>query len=343
MKSSSGPLALASILTLSLCVAGCSRRSRDAAGDGESEGSRRCGGLPPLARKTTYTVGFVPIYEPNNPWGITNTNDMIIEARKRGYKLAFSPFTGDAAEQVARMRALIDTKVDAIILRPMDATVLAASVVAARDACIPVFTENRFVDGKQAVAGADYVTGIGADPVVQGQMVADWLINATRGSATIIEIEGSPGSSSAIGRKEGFDSRVARQPGMKIVASQHANFLRAMGHDVAKQLLRDNPTANAIYAHGDIMALGALSAVQEIGKVPGKDVTIVSIDGLKEAVEHVIDGSIAAILFNDPRLAAISLDTIEKYAAGQAIAPRITIQGHMIDAANARAMLAETF
>jgi ribose transport system substrate-binding protein len=116
-----------------------------------------------------------------------------------------------------------------------------------------------------------------------------------------------------------------------------------MGHDVAKQLLNENPAANVIYAHGDIMALGALAALRELGKVPGRDVLIVSIDGLKEAVEHIIDGTIAATEFNDPKLAAISFDTMERYAAGQTIAPRIIIKGHMIDRSNAKALMSETF
>jgi ABC-type sugar transport system substrate-binding protein len=302
-----------------------------------------CATVPPLPHKATYTIGFVPIYEPNNPWGVTNTNDVITEAGKRGYKLVYSPFIGDVSEQIERMRALVDARVDAILLRPMDAAALAPSVVAARKACVPVFTENRFVDSNQASPGADYVTGVGADPVFQGRMVADWLITATGGKATILEIEGPSGSSSAIGRKQGFDDQIATQPGMTIVASRAGDFERAKARIVARQLLSENPAISAIYAHADIMALGALSAVQDVGKTPGKDVTIVSIDGLKEAVQDIVEGKIAAVEFNDPRLASASFDAIEHYAAGQPIAPRLIVRGHIIDRTNAAALMGETF
>jgi ribose transport system substrate-binding protein len=298
--------------------------------------------VPPIAQKPTNTVGFVPMYEPTNPWTTVNTNDIVSEADKRGYKLLYEPLTkSDPGEQIARMQSLIDARVDAIILRPVDAKALAPSIVAARRACIAVFTENRFVDPSQATPGRDYVTGIGADPIFQGQLMASWLIMAKHGKASILELEGTPGSSSAAGRKEGFDAQIATQPRMRIVASQSANFDRSLGHDVAKQLLVKHPDANVIYSHNDAMALGALSAIKEVGKAPGKDVIIVSVDGVKEAVQHVIDGSIAATAYNDPKFGWIAFDTIEKYRTGQAIPPKIVIRGPIIDSSNAASMIAE--
>jgi len=331
---------------LVLCLSGgCSRsQAQGPPPDAGGPRSKECSELPPPVRTETFKVGFVPIYEPGNPWGVTNTNEMVAEARKLGYTLQYTPLAkGDVPEQIERMQGLIDARVDAIILRPMDATALAPSVVAARKACIPVFTENRFLDATLAVPGVDYVTGIGADPAVQGQLIADWLIRATNGKASILEIEGTSGSSSAIGRKKGFDQQIAAQPGMKIVASESGKFDRVAGHDVTKRLLSRFPRANAIFTHNDGMALGALAAVEEAGKVPGKDVLIVSVDGVKEAVQRVIAGSIAAIEFNDPRFGAITFQTIEKYRASQAVPSKIVTRGPIIDSTNAAAMLSEAF
>jgi ABC-type sugar transport system substrate-binding protein len=336
---------LPSALAWCFCLlVGCNRSAAEKSAE-ERDDARavECATVPSLPRKATYTIGFVPIYEPNNPWGITNTNDVITEAGKRGYKLAYSPFIGDVSEQIVRMHALVDARVDAILLRPMDAAALAPSVVAARNACVPVFTENRFVDSNQASPGKDYVTGVGADPELQGRMLAEWLITAIGGKATIVEIEGTSGSSSAIGRKKGFDAQIATQQGMKVIASEAGDFERAKARSVVRRLLAENPGVNAIYAHADIMALGALAAVEELGKVPGKDVTIVSIDGLKEAVQKVLEGKIAAVEFNDPRLAARAFDAIESYVSGQPLPARIIVPGHIIDRANAAALMAETF
>jgi ABC-type sugar transport system substrate-binding protein len=321
---------------------GCSKSN---ATENPSVGSvsalQECEGLPPPVRKDTYTVGFLTVYEPTNPYTVANTNDMVAEAQKRGYKLVFAPpTTPDVKEQVARMQALVAAKVDAIIARPLPD--LAANVVDARKACIPVFTEGRAV-GPAAVAGKDFVTHIGTDAVIQGQTIATWLIKNRSKGASIIELEGTTGSSPAIGRKKGFDEQIATEPNMKIVASKSGNFDRTVGHDVALQLLKEHPKADVVFAHNDYMALGALAAVKESGKIPGKDIIIISIDGLNEAVRHVLDGTIAAVEFNDPKLGAVSFDTMEKYAARQMIPPKIVVRGPIIDSTNAPTMIAEAF
>jgi ribose transport system substrate-binding protein len=130
---------------------------------------------------------------------------------------------------------------------------------------------------------------------------------------------------------------------MRIVASQAGDFERSTGHSVTKQLLAQYPTATVIFTHNDTMALGALDAVKELKKVPGKDVMIVSVDGLKEVVQHIADGTIAATAFNSPRFGAISFQTLEKYAEGVVPPPKIILKGPVIDKTNAAAMVSEAF
>jgi ribose transport system substrate-binding protein len=303
-----------------------------------------CASLPPLAQKSKYTVGFVQVFEVGNPWRTTNTDDMVAEAQSRGYTMMYNPpTTADAQEQVARMQALIDAKVDAIILCPADAAVLAPTVVAARKACIPVFTENRLLNPMLAIPGTDYVTGIGGDPVVQGQLIADWLITTTNGQANVIEIEGTTGSSSAVGRKMGFATEIASHSGMTVLDSQSGMFTQQGGHDVAKALIMANPTANAVFTHNDLMALGAIQAIQELGKDPAKDFTIVSIDGSMAGTQAIIGGTFGATEVNNPRFGKITFDTIEQYAAGMTIPGRIITKGQIVDKTNAMGYLPMAF
>jgi galactofuranose transport system substrate-binding protein len=332
----------ASVAIFLFAASGCGKSGSESHVERTAAPEQGCRDLPPLAPKASYTVGFVQMYEPTNPYTLANTADMVAEAAKRAYRLVYTPpAKADIADMTARTRALIAAHVDAIVMRPLAA--LGPMATEARNACIPVFTEGRMLDPAGAVPGHDYVTHIGTDSVIQGQLIADWLIKATHSRANIVELEGTAGASPTLGRKKGFDRQISTQPGMTIVASESGDFDRTTGHDVAKKLMAQYPAANVIYAHNDYMALGALDAVRELGKAPGKDVLIVSIDGLKEAVQDVVDGSIAAIEFNDPKLAAISLDTMEKYASGQPISAKITIRGPVIDHANAAEMMAEAF
>jgi ribose transport system substrate-binding protein len=216
-------------------------------------------------------------------------------------------------------------------------------VVAARKACIPVFIEDRAVDTDIAVPGEDYVTNIGSDFRREGELVAQWLIEATHGQAKIIEIEGTVGSSPGVQRKQGFDSLIAKEAGMSILVSQSADFNRATGHDVALTLLQQYPKATVVYAHNDEMALGVIAAVEELGKVPGKDIMIVSIDGEKEAIQAIIDGKIAAVIECNPKFGPISFATMDKYAAGETIPLVLKNTDRVFDINNAADYLPEAF
>ena len=93
----------------------------------------------------------------------------------------------------------------------------------------------------------------------------------------------------------------AKAPGMVILASQSGDFDRDKGRQVAETLLQAHPDATIVYAHNDEMALGAITAIEAAGKVPGKDILVVSIDGEKDAVQAIIDGKLGATCECNPR------------------------------------------
>ena len=327
-------------LAFGLGASGCS-------GDDDSTArtsSAVCEDLPPLELKDTYRVGFAQLWEDHGPWRDANTASMKDEAEKRGFELMFDPGTkSDPAEQVARMQALIDAKVDAIFIAPHDETVLAPSVVAARRACIPTFIVDRAVDPTIAVPGTDYVSYLGSDFRKEGEKAADWLIAATKGEAKIIELEGTVGSSPGVLRKQGFDERIKSEAGMEILVSESADFNEVKGYEATLRLMKQYPSANVIYSHNDAMSFGVITALEELGKVPGSDVMIVSIDGTKEATQNVIDGKIACVVECNPKFGPIAFDTMLSYARGEKVPLRVDNVDRTFDAENAADYLPEAF
>ena len=81
---------------------------------------------------------------------------------------------------------------------------------------------------------------------------------------------------------------------MVILASQSGDFARDKGRQVAETLLQAHPDATIVYAHNDEMALGAIAAIEAAGKIPGKDILVVSIDGEKDGLQAIIDGKMGA-------------------------------------------------
>lgn len=297
---------------------------------------------PPLKNKDTYKVGFAQT-ESNNPWRLAQTASMQEEAKKRGWQLVYTDAASSAAKQVADVNSMIAQGVDLIFLAPREEKPLIPAIKAAKNAGIPVILLDRNVDASLAKAGEDYVTFIGSNFIEEGQRVADWLVKNANGKTTIIELEGTTGSSPANDRKKGFDEVIAKNPGFKVVASQTGDFARDKGRQVAETLLQAHPDANVIYAHNDEMAIGAISAIEAAGKVPGKDILVLSIDGGKEAVQAVVDGKIAAVVECNPRFGPKAFDTAVAYANGEKIPDKLINPDQFYDASNAKELLSTAY
>ncbi|TCL68238.1 ABC transporter substrate-binding protein [Rhizobium sp. BK251] len=298
--------------------------------------------VPALKQKDKYKVGFAQT-ESNNPWRIAQTASMKAEAEKHGYQLVYTDAAGSAAKQVADVNSMIAQGVDVIFLAPREEKPLIPAVMAAKKAGIPVILLDRSVDPSLAKAGQDYLTFIGSDFILEGQRVAEWLAKNANGKTKIIELEGTTGSSPANDRKKGFDDTIKAAGGFEIVASQSGDFARDKGRQVAEALLQAHPDADIIYAHNDEMAIGAISAIEAAGKVPGKDILVLSIDGGKEAVQAVVDGKIAAVVECNPRFGPKAFETMARYAKGEKIEPKLINDDKFYDSSNAKDELANAY
>lgn len=309
----------AALILLLLVVAGCAKRD---------EG------------KTV--VGFSQM-ENNNPWRIAQTESMRAEAERRSdeYELVVTDAQGQTAKQVSDVEDLIARRVDVILLAPREFEGLAPALQAAKRANIPVILVDREARG---TAGEDYVTFLGSNFVEQGQRAAEWLIEQTGGKARIVELTGTPGSSVARDRARGFQEVIEQHPGMRIVASQTGDFSRATAQRVMENLVQSiGHEIDAVYAHNDEMALGAIQALKAAGIEPGEDVIVVSIDGQRAALESILAGDLGATVESNPRFGPIAFETIQRHLAGDSIPPKILIEDRFFDSGNAREYLDEAY
>lgn len=315
---------------------------------------------PPLEQKDTYKVGFSQV-EMNNPWRTAQTASMQEEAEKLGHELVYTDAGGSEAKQIADVDSMIAQQVDLIFLAPRSEKPLAQAVLKAKDAGIPVILLDRDVDHTIAEPGEDYVCFIGSNFIQEGARAAEWLARTMNGSAMIIELEGTTGSSPAIDRQKGFRDYIAGTfepvddsgtpaavpaggfPDMTIVASQTGDFARDKGRTVFETLYQANPDANAVYAHNDEMALGAIAALEAAGKVPGVDVIIVSVDGSRDALQAIIDGKLGATVECNPRFGPKAFETMAQYAAGEEIPVTIINPDRFFDATNAEEFIDEAY
>jgi ribose transport system substrate-binding protein len=288
----------------------------------------------------TFVVGFSQM-ESDNPWRLAETKSLKDEAAKRGIQLVVTDAQGQTAKQVADVEDLIARHVNVILLAPREYEGLAPALQAAKAAKIPVVLVDREAAG---TAGVDYVTLLASNFVEQGRRAGEWLAAQTNGTANIVELSGTPGASVAADRAKGFRDAIAKHPGMKIVASQTGNFSRATAQGVMQNIAQSlGKSINAVYAHNDEMALGAVQALAAAGLKPGTDVRVVSVDGERAALEAVDRGELGATVESNPRFGPLAFDTIDKLRRGEKLPPKILITDRFFDKANAKQFIADAY
>ena len=279
--------------------------------------------------KKKLVVGFSQIGA-ESAWRTANTSSIKDEAKKRGIELKFADAQQKQENQIKAIRSFIAQGVDVIAFSPVVETGWEPVLKEAKKAKIPVILSDRSVEVSDPSL---YTTFIGSDFVEEGRRAGKWLAEKTGGKAKIAELVGTPGAAPAIDRKKGFEEVIAKYPDMKIIKSQSGDFTRAKGKEVMEAFLK-SPEGNNItvlYAHNDDMALGAIQAIEEAGKKPGKDIIIISIDGVKGAFEAMVAGKLNCTVECNPLIGPQLFDLIEKVAAGKEVPKRVVSEEGVYD------------
>jgi simple sugar transport system substrate-binding protein len=257
-------------------------------------------------------VGFAQIGA-ESEWRSANTLSIQEEAERLGVELKFSDGQQKQENQILAVRKFIAMKVDVIGISPVVETGWEEVFQEAKDAGIPVILVDRGAEVSEDL----YVTKLGSDFLEEGKNAAREMIKLTGGNARIVELQGTPGSAPAVDRYEGFREIIKNYPNMLILASENGDFTRARGREVMEYFLEEyGTTINALYAHNDDMALGAIQAIEEFGLKPGVDIKIVSVDAAKVALQAIIDGKINVSVECNPLLGPQFFDLALKVVNG---------------------------
>ncbi len=293
--------------------------------------------LTDFAHSAPSVVGFSQIGA-ESAWRTAETQSIQSEAKKRGIELKYSDAQAKQENQIKAVRAFIAQKVNAIILAPVLETGWEPVLRDAKAAGIPVILVDR---GIKTSDESLYATLIASDFVNEGKMAAEWLAKKMNGKGNIVELQGTPGAAPAIDRKKGFQEAIAKFPGLKILKSQSGDFSRAKGKEVMEAFLKaSGKEIQAVYAHNDDMALGAIQAIKEAGMAPGKDILVVSIDGVKAAFQAMVAGELNASVECNPLLGPMVFDALKTVLEKGTVSKKMIVKDQLFDQASAKAALA---
>jgi galactofuranose transport system substrate-binding protein len=284
-------------------------------------------GTVPLAfGQKKIVLGFSQIGA-ESEWRTANSESIKSAAKESGIDLKFADAQQKQENQIKALRSFIAQKVDVIAFSPVVETGFETVLREAKAAKIPVILTDRAVSAKD---DSLWVTFMGSDFLEEGRKAGRWLTENMKGKSgevNIVELQGTVGSAPAIDRKKGFEEIIKADPKFKIIRSQTGDFTRAKGKEVMEAFLKaDAGKINVLYAHNDDMAIGAIQAIEEAGLKPGKDIVIVSVDGVKGAFEAMMAGKLNVTVECSPLLGPQLMKAVKDVVAGKPVPKRIVTQ-----------------
>ncbi|QDH20257.1 ribose ABC transporter substrate-binding protein RbsB [Saccharibacillus brassicae] len=226
----------------------------------------------------------------NNPFFVSLKDGVTAEAQKLGIEVIVVDAQNDSAKQSNDVDDLLQQGVNALLVNPTDSAAISSAVQAANVLDIPVIALDRSADQ------GDVKALVASDNAKGGQMAAEYLVQQLGKGAKVIELQGVPGASATRERGRGFHEIADVQ--LDVIASQAADFDRTKGLTVMENLLQGNPGVQAVFAHNDEMALGAIEAIQS----SGKDIPVVGFDGNDDALTSIRNGKLTATVAQQPDL-----------------------------------------
>jgi ribose transport system substrate-binding protein len=273
----------------------------------------------------------------NSPFFIDMQRGAQAEADRQGVTLVVQAAERevDVDKQMQIIENLIQTKVGALAITPSGSKEIVTAIAKANQAGIPVVIVDTRVDPAAAKeAGIRIETFVGSDNYEGGKVAGQHLVEISGGKAKVALLEGIPGHETGDSRLRGFKDATKAHPGIQILASQTANWERDQGFNVFQNMLQAHPEIDTLFACNDMMALGALEAIQAAGKT-GK-VRVIGFDAVDDARKAMTAGTMVASVAQFPsEMGRLAVESAVQLIRGQKPPPEHQVRIELVTKANA--------
>ncbi len=237
----------------------------------------------------------------------------------------YVPATPDhVGEQKALVAEALAARPDAVLFNPTDDVAMAEDVARITAAGIPV---GVFINRMNVPV----VTFVGSDDVRVGETIARALFEGLGGTGKVVALDGTPGARTARDRTEGLKRALADHPGIELVGSRVGYLQEAPARTAMAELLQAHPRIDGVWTANDVMAFGALKALEEAGRTA----TVVGINGLPGAIDRIERGTmLASVDFSAFNIASIAAQAVLRHLAGEPVPAEIMVPAELIDRSN---------
>lgn len=233
------------------------------------------------------------------------------EAAKHNYKLLITSAEFDSARQANQLDEFLVQKVDAIVVCPCDSKSVGASIVAANQAKVPVFT----ADIANTAPIGEVVSYIASDNKQGGREAAKLIVEAIGGKGKVA-ILSHPEVASVQERVTGFKEEIAKHADIQIAAELSSDGKRDKAARVMEDLLQSHPDLVGVFGINDDTALGALASVMAAGK--SDKIKIVGYDATPEARAKIESGNLYGDVIQNPNeIGRLTINSIHELFEGR--------------------------
>lgn len=233
-------------------------------------------------------------------WRVANSESVKANlTEENGYELLFSDAQQRQENQIRTIRRFIQQQVDYIVFSPLTETGWDAVLQETREAGIPVIVTDRQIVVEDASL---YTAYIGSDFRAESDAAMRWLAQKLeiqgrdQDPITLVELQGTPGSTPQLGRTAGLEAAVARHPNWTLTGQYDAEFTAAKAKEVAAQVVREAGAPTVFVCQNDNMALGVIDTLNAAGIPCGtgpSEVIIISFDATNAGLTACLAGDIA--------------------------------------------------
>lgn len=285
------------------------------------------------ADKTSqYTIGFSQCVG-SDLWRRNMLDEMKMELSLHpDARFIYADADNSSKKQIEQVKKMLDEGIDLLIISPNEAQPLKGIVEQIYNKGIPVIVIDRKTSSDL------YTAYVGADNYQVGKMAGEYIGANLKGEGNIVEVMGLPGSSPAIERHRGFSDALSKFNNIHIKAQVYGDWLKDHAQKQLNLVQADLKTADALFAHNDVMAVGSRDVLNSLHldhhvKVLGVDAMPGNGGGLQMVASKIIDASLVY-----PTGGKEAITTAFRILNKESFAKENILQSLVIDSTNVQLM-----
>ena len=251
-----------------------------------------------------------------------------------GVTLQVEDAQNDVAKQQSQIQNFIASKVDAIIVNPVDTDATGAMSKIAADAGIPLVYVNREPANVDSLP--EKQAFVASNEVESGTLETKEVCRLLKGKGKIVVMMGELSNQAARQRTKDVHDVIATDEckGLQIVEEQTANWSRTEGSDLMTNWLSAGLEFDAVVSNNDEMAIGAIQALKAAGRSMDS-VVIGGVDATQDALAAMAAGDLDVTVFqNAAGQGKGSVDAALKLAKGEKVETKVYVPFELVTPEN---------